>query len=90
MAVDSLMPSIHETPYRIDTETDHRFAGWTDGTKKYAEGESYAVDASATLKAVWKNTFYNVPLDCDALDFSSRDDALRTRNAVALPCPWSS
>ena len=55
---------------------NHSFAGWTDGTKKYAEGESYAVNASATLTAVWKNTFYNGPLDCDALDFSSPGDSL--------------
>jgi len=59
----------------------YSFVGWSDGAKTYAEGASYAVTSSVTLTAVWKNAYYNLPLDCDALDFSSPNDSLWAVNS---------
>lgn len=50
---------------------DSIFVGWSDGEATYVEGAPYTVVADTTFTAVWKNTFFNGPLDCDELSFSS-------------------
>ena len=57
------------------TWDSHSFVGWSDGAKTYAEGAEYTVNSSATLTAVWQNTYYNTALDCDDLVFTCSDEA---------------